>query len=184
MKAVLSPILLQTKKGICSDMISDTIKNAEGVYFNIVNIENADPLRKHDFSGKEDFMIVDNSFSLLTPPETYIDLVTSLKVHSRGDSYSKMINGKVVKEYVKGKLHRITREDCLAKVTGISRFINDRGFNEVFFDIEGGSYNPHIKYKSNKSSSSRRLKLFDNLSYVVDGKIVVMNLNLTFPKVI
>lgn len=133
--------------------------NAEGVYFNIDN--DKIPISKKLIDEQGDVMFLEMNITNLIPEKPYINLMRSIG---------------------------IKREDCIAEITGfteVKRELSQK--NSIYPIVEGGAYNPVKKYKSNRSSASRRIKILDAFSDFIelDGverKINVMNLNLTFPK--
>ena len=107
-----------------------------------------------------DYIYLDMNLAALNPPQEYIKLLKSIGIN---------------------------KEDCLAEIEGFTVRERESGNKTIYPVIQGGAYNPYKKYKSNRSSASRRLKNVDIFLKLLNanrkGKSVnMLNLNLTFPK--
>ncbi len=139
------------------DMLKDSI--AEGVYFNIVNISKQDlrKIKRKDIDYNENVLFLDMNLTTLHPPLPYLNLLKVIGVSS---------------------------EDCNADIVGFSTYRRESGAYSVYPIIQGGSYNPYIKYKSNRVSALRRIKSIEFLSRLVNQKVFPMSFVLTFPSTI
>lgn len=146
-----------TKAPLCAELLSNGVENAEGVYFNIVNVstKNSQVVKRQDIPDDEDVMFLDMNLTLLNPSIFYTKLLNSIGVET---------------------------EKCMAKIVGFTRFQRSNKRYTIFPIIEGGSYNPYKKYRSNRVSAFRRFDTINKLSTLTDQKVFLMNFVLTFPK--
>jgi hypothetical protein len=133
--------------------VEEKMEVAEGVNIYKVNVEK--PIRQDHVDETGHILMLRAPLSQLTPSHWYIRLMGEIG---------------------------IKKEDCIAELYGFTKHLRESNFYTFYPDIRGGSYNPLIKHKSNKSSASRRLKQIEILSRIVKQKVFLNNINLTFPK--
>lgn len=119
------------------NLLSTEIKTAEGVYLDIERVGETKVLKRFEIPQDKNVMLLDMNLTLLKPNNYYISLMKSIGIE---------------------------KEKCEASIEGFSFHERDNGKYSVFPNINGGSHNPYMRYKSNRSCASRRLKLIDDLS--------------------
>ena len=114
-------------------------------YLDIVNVQKADlkPISRKDLQEKGDVLFLDMCLTSLKPDKRYIKLLQSIQ---------------------------IPKHKCIATIQGFNVVTRESEHKTIYPVVIGGSYNPYIKYKSNRSSASRRMKSIDILNKLLNFK--------------